>query len=136
MHTELIEKSLRNIFVDVFRTDLVETQEQPIVSNFHSKIDIVLEHNKRETIYFTLDRETLQNLITDYMFEEDNDDEELHDFCREFANLIIGRAKVFAQTNNIFFDISTPDSVDDMENVKLKESFFYEYKGRTFMYGY
>lgn len=136
MHTQLIEKSLRNIFVDVFRTDLVQTGSADIDTEFHSKIDIILGNDKRETVYFTLDRETLQNLITDYMFEEDNNDEELHDFCREFANLIIGRAKVFAQTSNIFFDISTPQSVDSMDSISLKETFFYEYKGRTFMYGY
>jgi CheY-specific phosphatase CheX len=102
----------------------------------YSKIDIFLENNRKETIFFSLAKDTLQDLLTTYMFEENNSDEELMDFCEEFANLIVGRAKVFAQTDNIFFDISTPSSVDSLDLESLKKSHYFDYKGKAFMYGY
>jgi CheY-specific phosphatase CheX len=136
MHSELIDKSLKNIFIDIFRTDLQTCEKKDIDNSMYSKIDIFLENNRKETIYFELSKETLQDLITTYMFEENNSDEELLDFCQEFANLIVGRAKVFAQSANKFFDISTPTTLDSIDYDKLSKSYYYDYKGQAFMYGY
>lgn len=135
MHIELIEKSLKNIFIDVFRAEIKQRQEGDVCNPFYSTIDVFLANNKKESIYFALSRDTLQNLLTIYMFEENNSDEDLIDFCCEFANLIIGRAKVFALNRNIFFDISTPKSVSSLENIELKEKFYFDYNGEVFMYG-
>jgi CheY-specific phosphatase CheX len=136
MHEKLIDKSLKNIFIDIFHTDLQQCDQDSIDNSMNSKIDIFLDNDRKETIFFSLNRDTLQDLITTYMFEEDNSDDELEDFCQEFANLIVGRAKVFAQSDNIFFDISTPKTEKELDINSLANKHYYGYKDKVFMYGY
>jgi CheY-specific phosphatase CheX len=134
-YTELIEKAMKNIFIDIFSCDLKTSTSKEITNYFSSSIDIIIKNNETKTVYFKVPKASLQAMMTAYFFEEDNSDEDLLDFCLEFANLMVGRAKVFAQNENIFFDIKTPKVVDNIDSINLDQKFHYEYNNETFMYG-
>jgi CheY-specific phosphatase CheX len=135
-YTELIERAMKNTFIDIFQSDLEKTDNADIKDYFSSSIDIKIKNNETRTVYFKVPKASLQAMMTAYFFEEDNSDEDLLDFCLEFANLMVGRAKVFAQNENIFFDIATPKEVDNdyIDKKNFDHKFFYMYNGQPLMY--
>jgi CheY-specific phosphatase CheX len=134
-YTDLIEKAMKNIFVDIFKCEIKRVEKCDITDFFSSSIDIRIKDNETRTVYFKIPKSSLQAMMTAYFFEENNSDEDLMDFCLEFANLMVGRAKVFAQNENIFFDIATPKNVDNINDIEFEHAFHYDYNNKTFMYG-
>jgi len=79
-----------------------------VKKGFVSKIDI--EGDLNYSVYILIPKKTL-DLVSISLFGDD--DYNLADLSNEIANLIIGNAKVVAGENDVNFNISTPEFLDE-----------------------
>jgi len=86
-----------------------------VEKGFVSKIEI--EGDLNYSVYILIPKKTL-DLVSISLFGDDIYD--LPDLTNEIANLIIGNAKVVASEENVNFDITTPQFLDE-EDVKYEK---------------
>jgi len=128
-------KSVNSIFIDAFNTDIMQCKNRPRKDEYtyNSSINIIKDNNPTK-VYFGFKRATLVALISKYMFEDKPEEEIIVDFCGEMANLIVGKAKVFAQNDNLFVDIDTP-IIEKSIPKKLSNIYYYKYNNLCFKIG-
>lgn len=118
------------IIESFIKTIQVLTKLEPILidKNTHkaycSKIAIQ-NHN----FYFAYDREFLTILSQALIFESSPSEDDLIDIANEFANLVVGQAKVLYQAKQIHTQIGTPTFVADF-NPDLSSKVVYYQAGQ------
>ena len=94
-------------------------------------IDIVREDTKEYRVYMASEKEFMQKVSQVFLEEDESDEETLIDMLLETANLVVGSAKVIAETSENPYTIKTPhfekfDSFDfeydQAKTVKLKDT--------------
>jgi len=115
-----------------------QIREECTVENGTSKkrtliayIDINTQDTKEYRVYIASDKEFIQKVSKIFLEEEESDEETLIDMTLETANLIIGSAKVIAESSNNPYIIQTPHfekfekfdfDFDQAKTVKLKDT--------------
>lgn len=82
--------------------------EENTSGKYCSKITI-----QNQNFYFSYDREFLLILSQALLFESSPSEEDLIDIANEFANLVVGQAKVMYQAKQIDMQIGTPIFIAD-----------------------
>jgi CheY-specific phosphatase CheX len=130
MYSKYIKNAAKSVFSDAFSLTIDECQAQDKNYQYYSSIDFI-DDNTIIKVYFGFKKDTLVDMIEAYMFEENPDDELLKDFSAEMANLIVGKAKVFAQQDSKVVDIAIPKILENLpQNIELKLD--YSYKNSCF----
>ncbi|MDR0747340.1 MAG: chemotaxis protein CheX [Helicobacteraceae bacterium] len=75
--------------------------------------------------YLYIPKPTLERMALLFLNEESPQDDVLRDLVMEVANLIVGKAKVIAQKNDLFFNISTPNFEGSDINLKRRSKHIY-----------
>jgi CheY-specific phosphatase CheX len=115
MYEKYIRKAVKAVFSDAFTSDIQECKTDNREYDYFSSIDFINDDDIKK-VYFGFKKQTLVEMINAYMFEEDPEDEIIEDFSGEMANLIVGKAKVFAQQDSKIVDIATPDILKSLPN--------------------
>ena len=71
-------------------------------------IDIVTQNTKEYRVYIASDKDFMQKVSQIFLEEDESDEETLIDMTLETANLIIGSAKVLAESSDNPYIIKTP----------------------------
>jgi hypothetical protein len=113
MYKSYVEKAVKSVFSDAFVAQIEECEVANPSYEYYSSIDFI-DDDDIIKVYFGFNRAILVELITAYMFEENPSEEIIKDFSGEMANLIVGKAKVFAQQDSHVVDIATPILMDTL----------------------
>jgi len=114
-HIESIEGSLSDCKVDPHK-------------GFVSKITIKGDENY--DIFIIVPKEKL-DYIAELWFGDSND-YDIEDLTKEIANLIVGNAKVIAESKGVNFDISTPEFIGEYENIDYDDILKFKFKNKCF----
>lgn len=115
-----------------------------IVENFGEKFygsAIALIENECEHIwYLFFEKETLNEIAKNLLFEDNLCEDDLDDLLKEIANQIIGSAKVILQKQNpnSNYQLNIPEFLGNVSSplpIKLEESLLYNIKNSTFVIG-
>jgi len=100
--------------------------EKVVDNGFISKIEV--DGHMNYEIYLKFPKKTL-DLVSTLLFGDD--EYELEDLLKEIANLIVGKAKVFASDKDIHFNISIPEFLEKKE-ISFDEAKSYSINGECF----
>jgi len=100
--------------------------ENIVKDGFVSKIEV--DGHMNYEIYLKFPKKTL-DLVSTLLFGDDEYD--LEDLLKEIANLIVGKAKVFASDKNIHFNISIPEFLEK-KDISYDEAKSYSINGECF----
>ena len=89
--------------------DEINHCNEKVKGGFISQIDIRGDENL--DIYLVLPKDVLDT-VSELLFGDT--DYDIEDLAKEIANLIVGNAKVLASEENIYFDITTPKFLTDI----------------------
>lgn len=104
---EVIIESFIKTLQMITKLDPIPTQQgQP--ERYCSKIMI-----KDRSFYFSYNRDFLVILSESLLFEPSPSEDDLIDIANEFANLVVGQAKVLYQARGIDMQIGTPVFITD-----------------------
>lgn len=93
---EVVEKTIEMVPCDTFNS---------LKEGYISSVEL-LETGKK--VYIVANKEFLVLLSKKMIFEDNPDQETLEDLTKEFANLVVGHAKMIAEEKGEMFHISTP----------------------------
>ena len=103
-----IVEAAKHFCVHQIQTDYTIKETVSQMSAFIAYIDIDTHSNQRYRVYIAADKNFIQKVATLFLEEEYCDDETLMDMALETTNLIVGSAKVLAETSNTPYTINTP----------------------------
>lgn len=102
---------------------------------------ISLYENEIEHIwYLFFNRETLNKIAFNLLFEDNLGEDDLDDLLKEISNQIIGSAKVILQEQNphCSYQLSVPEFMGNIAlplPIKLQDSLLYKVENETFIVG-
>lgn len=124
----IIESFIKTLQV-IAKLEATPTQEE-ILEGYCSKITI-----QDRSFYFSYDRNFLVILSEALLFEPSPAEEDLMDIANEFANLVVGQAKVLYQARQIDMQIGTPIFIADFSPPPSFEATHYQAgKGKCSIY--
>ncbi len=104
-----IETEAQNFSSHQLQSSFEKIDHLPKVRTFIAYIDVNVVSGGLKRVYFSCDKELIQQIAELFLGEEITDDPTLIDFALETANIDIGSAKVIAEEENIEpFSIGTP----------------------------
>ena len=105
---ETIAEATKHFCEHQMRTDYTVEETISQTDTFIAYIDINTNTNQRYRVYVACDKNFIQRVATLFLEEESCDDETLMDMALETANLIVGSAKVLAESSTTPYTINTP----------------------------
>lgn len=124
----IIESFIKTLQV-VAKLDPIPTQES-VLGKYCSKIAI-----QDHSFYFSYDRDFLLILSQALLFESSPSEADLMDIANEFANLVVGQAKVLYQAKQIDMQIGTPIFIADFNPPPSSKVTYYQVgQGRCSIY--
>lgn len=124
----IIESFIKTLQV-VTKLEPTPIQEN-MLKKYCSKISI-----QNQNFYFSYDRDFLLILSQALLFESSPSEEDLIDIANEFANLVIGQAKVMYQAKQIDMQIGTPIFIADFKPLISSKATHYQVgKGKCSIY--
>lgn len=104
--------------------------QESVLGKYCSKITI-----QNQNFYFSYDRDFLLILSQALLFESSPPEEDLMDIANEFANLVVGQAKVMYQAKQIDMQIGTPIFITDFKPPIASQATHYQVgKGKCSIY--
>ncbi len=133
-----INTATKSFCTDIIGLDIEEAKFAG--KDFYGTAITLYENDIETQLYLFFKKHTLNEFSKALLFEENLNDDDLHDLAKEVANMIIGSAKVILEEKNpsAEYKLSTPDFLGDIPKVeflKLEEFFLYKIKNRTFVIG-
>ncbi len=105
---ETITEATKHFCEHQMRTDYTIKETISQTDMFIAYIDIDTNTNQKHRVYVACDKNFIQRVATLFLEEESCDDETLMDMALETANLIVGSAKVLAESSDTPYTINTP----------------------------
>jgi len=105
---DTIEKATENFCVHQMGTSITNKNDIDDMQIFITYIDVKRDNSQNYRIYIMPNRNFIQNVAEIFLDEAISDEKTLKDMALETANLIVGSAKVLAQSNENNFVIETP----------------------------
>ncbi len=107
---------------------------------FYGSAIALIENEIEHIWYLFFDKETLNEIAKNLLFEDNLCEDDLDDLLKEIANQIIGSAKVILQEQNPNSDyqLNMPQFLGNVSAplpIKLEESLLYNIKNSTFVIG-
>jgi CheY-specific phosphatase CheX len=136
---DTIFKASNKFFTDVVGIK-VEDGKKLLSNNLLINSIEISKGQKKDTIYFGMQKSTLKKIAFAYLHEENLEQNELIDFFNEVANMIAGSAKVMIEddSSDIQYHLSTPKFREELTcllDVKCDEKKIYKTFGRCFFVG-
>ena len=105
---KLLDTSMHQVFEDQFEIKLSSCKNRPKHPAYTAKIWYKSD-SKEHIATIWIQKPTLKKLSNILLFEESPNEETLEDLTKEFANLIVGHAKMIAHNKGLEFEIKIPE---------------------------
>lgn len=125
-----------------FSTILCEIPQivEDLGKEFYGSAISLIENEIEHTWYLFFEKETLNEIAKNLLFEDNLCEDDLDDLLKEIANQIIGSAKVIleAQNPHIDYHLNVPEFIGNVSAplpIAFQETLPYQVKNSTFVIG-